>query len=125
MFLHPPKWHPTIPGGFPVSTPWRPSTEVGDVLIHHAAPKVWIPATVVQSGDLVGETADSPKTTRDAALTVAHRLLQPGRCIYIHHRDDAEHAASGLLHAGSFVIDCATVIAKFLLTESIRTPGSR
>ena len=73
-----------------MSTPWRPHTEVGDVLIHHAAPKVWLPATVVQSGDLVGKAAVAPKTTRDAALTVAHSLLQPGRCIYIHHRDDAE-----------------------------------
>lgn len=76
--------------GVPVRTPWRPRTEVGDVLIHHAAPKVWLPATVVQSGDLVGQAAVAPKTTRDAALTVAHSLLQPGRCIYIYHRDDAE-----------------------------------
>jgi hypothetical protein len=76
--------------GVPVSTPWRPRTEVGDVLIHHAAPKVWIPATVVQSGDLVGKTAVAPKTTRDAALTVARELMQPGRRIYILHRDDAE-----------------------------------
>jgi hypothetical protein len=73
-----------------VSTPWRPSTEIGDVIIHHAAPRVWLPATVFQSGDLAGKVAVAPKTTRDAALTVARELLQPGRCIYIHHRDDAE-----------------------------------
>jgi hypothetical protein len=73
-----------------VSIPWRPRTEVGDVIIHHAAPRVWMPATVEQPGDLQGKVAVAPKTTRDAALTVAYSLLQPGRCVYIHHRDDAQ-----------------------------------
>jgi hypothetical protein len=73
-----------------VSTPWRPRTEIGDVIVHHAAPRVWIPATVVQAGDLHGSVATAPKMTRDAALTVAYSLLQPGRCLYIYHRDDAQ-----------------------------------
>jgi hypothetical protein len=76
--------------GVPVSTPWLPRTEIGDVIVHHAAPRVWIPATVVQPGDLHGQVAVAPKTTRDAALTVAQGLVQSGRCIYIYHRDDAQ-----------------------------------
>jgi hypothetical protein len=70
--------------------PWRPSTETGDVIIHHAAPKVWVAASVTQTGDLVGKMTDIPKTSRDGALVVAREMLQPGRQIYIHHRDDAE-----------------------------------
>lgn len=73
-----------------MSTPWRPHTAIGDVIVHHAAPRVWIPAIVTEPGDLHGNAAVAPKMTRDAALTVAQTLLQPGGCIYIHHRDDAE-----------------------------------
>ena len=73
-----------------MSTPWRPRTAVGDVIVHHAAPRVWIPATVVEPGDLQGEVAIAPKMTRDAALAFAHTLLIPGGSIYIYHRDDAE-----------------------------------
>lgn len=69
---------------------WRPSTDVGDVIIHHAAPKVWIPASVTASGDVVGKMDGGPRTTRDAALDAARSLLGPGRRIYIHHHDDAE-----------------------------------
>jgi hypothetical protein len=73
-----------------VSNPWRPSTDPGDVIVHHAAPKVWIAARVVQPGDLVGTMQPIPQMKRDAALTEARTLLAPGRQIYIHHHDDAE-----------------------------------
>jgi hypothetical protein len=72
-----------------VSTSWRPSTEIGDVIIHHAAPKVWIAASVTNAGDLVGHLTSIPRTTRDSALVAARELLQPDRQIYIHHHDDA------------------------------------
>jgi hypothetical protein len=72
-----------------VSTPWHPSTDIGDVIIHHAAPKVWVAAIVTQPDDLVGTTAGIPKTLRDHALTVARELVRAGGRIYIHHRDDA------------------------------------
>jgi hypothetical protein len=71
-----------------VSTPWHPSTEVGDVIIHHAAPKVWKAATVTQLGDLVGTMTGTPQRSRDAALAAARDLVSPGCRIYIHHQDD-------------------------------------
>ena len=72
------------------SQQWSPSTEIGDVIVHHAAPRVWFAATVTQPGDLVGATTRVSKASRDAALAVARELLRPGRRIYIHHQDDAE-----------------------------------
>jgi hypothetical protein len=73
-----------------LSTPWRPRTAIGDVILQHVAPRVWIPTTIVQPGDLQGTVAVPPKTTRGAALSVAQTLVSPGRSIYIHHHDDAE-----------------------------------
>jgi hypothetical protein len=70
--------------------PWRPHTEIGDVIVHHAAPKVWLPARVTEPGDLVGTTTQVSRMSRDAALAVAQTLLRPGGRIYIYHRDDAE-----------------------------------
>ena len=68
---------------------WPPITEIGDVIIHHAAPKVWQPAAVVLSGDVVG-TRTQVHFSRAGALAAAHRLLLPGRRIYVRHYDDAE-----------------------------------
>ena len=75
----------------PLSSESRcPNTEIGDVIVHHAAPKVWVAASVTQSGDLVGATTQVAKTSRGAALAVARELLSPGGRIYVHHQDDAE-----------------------------------
>ena len=74
-----------------MSTPWQPRTEVGDVIVHHAAPRVWITASVTKAGDLAGTViGKNPRTTRDSAIDAARGLLQHGGQIYIHHQDDAE-----------------------------------
>ena len=72
------------------SEPWCPNTEIGDVIVHHAAPKVWVPASVTEHGDLAGAGTKVSKTSRDAAMAVARELLRPGGRIYIHHHDDAQ-----------------------------------
>lgn len=71
------------------SESWRPNTEIGDVIVHHAAPKLWLPASVTDNGDLAGTKTKVSKTSRDAAVAVARELLRPGGRIYIHHHDDA------------------------------------
>jgi hypothetical protein len=68
--------------------PWCPITEIGDVVIHHDAPKVWQPAAIVRNGDVVGHRTQA-HMSRAAAMTAARRLLLPGRRIYIRHSDDA------------------------------------
>lgn len=67
----------------------HPITEVGDVVIHHAAPRVWQPAAIERDGDLVGNRTPV-QLTRAAALAAARSLLLPGHRIYIRHGDDAE-----------------------------------
>jgi hypothetical protein len=84
------RWYPHTREGPLTSKPWCPRTEIGDVIIHHAAPKVWVAASVTQAGDLVGQQIGMPRMSRDSALVSARDLLQPGRQIYIYHRDDAE-----------------------------------
>ena len=76
----------------------QPITDVGDVVIHQFAPKVWVPCAITTSGDVNGR----PTTTvmsRLAALAAAQSLLLPGRRVYIRHHDDAEweevHALTG------------------------------
>lgn len=71
------------------NTPRRPITEIGDVIIHHVAPKVWMPSAVTKAGDLDGR-AMTPHISRLGAMAAARELLLPGRRIYIRHQDDAE-----------------------------------
>ena len=66
-----------------------PITDVGDVIIHHVAPKVWLPCAVTKHGDLDG-MATKPHLSRIAAVAEAKNLLLPHRRIYIRHQDDAE-----------------------------------
>ena len=74
------------------SEAWYPITDVGDVIIHHVAPKVWLPCAVRAQGDLEGSPTD-PYTSRAGAMAVAQELLVPGRRIYVCHHDDAEWEA--------------------------------
>jgi hypothetical protein len=71
------------------SESWQPKTQIGDVIVHHAAPKFWIPASVSDTGDLDGTKTKVSKTSRDAAVAAARELLRPGGRIYIRHHDDA------------------------------------
>jgi hypothetical protein len=74
------------------SQSWHPLTDVGDVIIHHVAPKVWLPCAVRSQGDLDGNPTE-PYASRDRAMAVAQGLLLPGRRIYVRHHDDAEWEA--------------------------------
>ena len=71
---------------------WYPITDVGDVIVHHVAPKVWLPCAVTTQGDLNGRPT-TPCTSRARAMAVAQGLLVPGRKIYVRHHDDAEWEA--------------------------------
>lgn len=73
---------------------WCPITDIGDVVIHHTAPKTWQPAAIVRSGDIVG-IRTAVHASRAAALNAARPLLLPGRRIYIRHYDDAEWEDAG------------------------------
>ena len=67
-----------------------PSTNAGDVIVHHAEPDVWVVASVRHSGDPFGRMQMLPKKSRDAALAAARLVLASGHRIYIHHHDAAE-----------------------------------
>jgi hypothetical protein len=67
----------------------QPITDVGDVVIHHVAPKHWVPCAITASGDVAGRPTTAVMT-RVAALAAAQSLLLPGRRVYIRHHDDAE-----------------------------------
>jgi hypothetical protein len=66
----------------------RPTTEIGDVVIHHASPRTWIPAAIIRAGDLDGRRS-RVQSSRAAALEIARELLLPRGRIYIRHHDDA------------------------------------
>jgi len=66
-----------------------PITDVGDVVIHHLAPRVWVPCAITKNGDLGGRSTTAV-SSRLAAVAAAQSLLLPGRRIYIRHHDDAE-----------------------------------
>ena len=66
-----------------------PITDVGDVIIQHVAPKVWIPCAITANGDLKGRPTTAVPS-RTAALAAAAALLLHGRKIYIRHHDDVE-----------------------------------
>ena len=74
----------------------HPLTDIGDVVIHHRAPKVWVPCAITTPGDLDGRPT-AVLTSRTAALAAAHSLLLSGRRMYIRHHDDAmwEEVPSG------------------------------
>ena len=65
-----------------------PMVEIGDVVIHHMAPRVWYLTPITKPADIDGH-ATHPYRTRPDAIEAARALLQHGRRIYIHHRDDA------------------------------------
>jgi hypothetical protein len=71
---------------------WHPITDVGDVIIQHFGPKLWVPSPVVRPNDLRGSPT-KPTTTRLGAIEAARFVLLPGRRIYIHHHDDANWEA--------------------------------
>jgi hypothetical protein len=66
-----------------------PITDVGDVVIHHLAPRVWVPSAITRNGDINGRATTAVRS-RLAALAAAQSLLLPGGRIYIRHHDDAE-----------------------------------
>ena len=66
-----------------------PRTDIGDVIVHHMAPKVWRVAAVTTPGDLRGR-AMTTYLSRAAAMAAAHALRLAGRRIYIRHHDDAQ-----------------------------------
>ena len=66
----------------------QPLTDIGDVVIHHFAPKVWVPCAITANGDLNGRRT-TPVMSRLAALAAAQSLWLPGRRVYIRHHDDA------------------------------------
>ena len=68
---------------------WQPHPTDGDVVIHHRAPKVWIPCTITRNGDFAG-FAGARCTSRPSAIVAASSLVKPGGRIYIHHEDDAQ-----------------------------------
>jgi hypothetical protein len=67
----------------------QPITDIGDVVIHHLAPKLWVPCAITANGDVNGRPTTAVAARR-AALAAAQSLLLPGRRIYIRHHDDAE-----------------------------------
>jgi hypothetical protein len=67
----------------------NPITDVGDVIIQHFAPKVWVPSAIIRPNDLIGSPTKTI-TTRAGAIEAARALLLPGRRMYIRHHDDAE-----------------------------------
>ena len=69
-----------------------PVTDIGDVIIQHFGPKVWIPSPVLRPNDLVGSPT-KPTSTRHSAIEAARSMVRPGRHIYIHHHDDANWEA--------------------------------
>jgi len=70
----------------------KPLTDIGDVVIHHLAPRVWVPCAITANGDVNGRPTTAV-TSRVAAIAAAQSLLLPGRRIYIRHHDDAEWEA--------------------------------
>jgi hypothetical protein len=69
--------------------PWHPITDIGDVVVQHLSPTMWVPCAITQHGDLNGRPTTSV-TSRAAALRAARALLLPGRRIYIRHSGDDE-----------------------------------
>jgi hypothetical protein len=75
---------------FPVVTkPWHPITDIGDVVIQHLSPEMWVPCAITQPGDLKGRPTTSV-SSRAAAVRAAGALSLPGRRIYIRHHNEAE-----------------------------------
>jgi len=66
-----------------------PCTDIGDVIVHHIAPKVWQVTAVTTPGDLRGR-ATTTYLSRAAAMAAAQGLRLPGRRIHIRHHDDAQ-----------------------------------
>ncbi len=67
----------------------NPDLRVGDVVIHHFRPKVWVVTVVTSHGEDSGP-ATTTDSSRDDALTTARRLLKGGHRLYIRHHDDAQ-----------------------------------
>jgi len=69
-----------------------PLTDIGDVIIQHFGPRLWVPSPVVRPNDLIGSPT-KPTATRPGAIEAARSVVLPGRRIYIHHHDDANWEA--------------------------------
>ena len=65
-----------------------PILDIGDVVIHHVAPRVWYLSRITNPAVTDGH-ATHPYRTRPYAIEAARALLAERRRIYIHHHDDA------------------------------------
>ena len=65
----------------------QPMTDVGDVMIHHMAPRVWVPCPITKPGDIRG-CAMRAYPTPTEAIVAARTFALPGCKVYIWHHDD-------------------------------------